>query len=92
MKLRALNHTINIIQGTGFIPYPYYDINYSTSTIVVGHNIPIDGEDVDKELLNSIVLKGSIKILSHYFTGLGSNSDPVYEWLLSKINIMKEVK
>lgn len=92
MKIKILNHNINIIQGTGFIAYPYFDINYSSSTIIVGSNIPITGENVDKEILNSIIVKGAVKILNYYFSGLGSQSNVVYDWLVSKVNLLKEIK
>jgi hypothetical protein len=92
MKIKILNHNINIVQGTGFINYPYFDVNYSSSTIIVGSNVPLTGENVDKELLNNIIVKGSVKILNYYFNGLGSQSNVVYEWLLSKVNILKEIK
>lgn len=92
MKIKALNHTINIVQGTGFISYPYFDTNYSSSTIIVGNNVPINGDNVDKELLNQVIAKGTIKILNHYYNGLGSNANVVYDWLLSKTNLLKEAK
>lgn len=92
MKIKILNHNINIVQGTGFINYPYFDINYSSSTIIVGANVPLTGDEVDKELINNIVVKGAIKILNHYYNGLGNSNNVVYEWLISKVNILKDIK
>lgn len=92
MKIKVLNHNINITQGTGFIQYPYFNVNYASSTIVVGNNIQLTGDNVDKELLNQVIVKGIVQILNHYYTGLGQNGNIVYDWLISKTNILKEVK
>lgn len=91
LKLKALNQTITVVQGTGFIGYPYFDINYASATIIVGNNVKITGIDVDKELLNQIIGKGTVKILKQRFSGLDTE-DVVYDWLLSKANFIKEVK
>lgn len=92
MKIKVLNHNIDIVQGTGFIPYPYFEVNYTMSRIVVGNNVKISGEDVDKVLLNQVLVKGIVKILNYYYNGLGQSGDIVYDWLISKTNILKEVK
>ena len=92
LKLNALNQTITVVQGTGFIGYPYFDINYASATIIVGNNVKIIGEEVDKNLLNQIIGKGTIKILSQRYASLNCESNVVYDWLLSKTNFIKEIK
>lgn len=92
LKLKALNQTITVVQGTGFIGYPYFDVNYASATIIVGNNVKITGEEVDKDLLNQIIGKGTVKILSQRYASLNSESNVVYDWLLSKANFIKEIK
>ena len=92
LKLKALNQTITVVQGTGFIGYPFFDVNYASATIIVGDNVKIFGEEVDKDLLNQIIGKGTIKILSQRYSSLNAEANVIYDWLLSKTNFIKDIK
>ena len=90
MKIRFLNNTISILQGERALPYPYYDINYAYKNIIVSSHIRLD-KDTDKDLINEIILKGCIDIASKYYVGLNNQSNPIYDYLISKIDILDDV-
>lgn len=90
MKIKFLNNTISILQGERALPYPYYDINYAYKNIIVSNHIRLD-ENVDKKLVNEIILKGCIDIASKYYVGLNNQSNPIYDYLISKIDVLDEV-
>lgn len=90
MKIRFLNHTISIIQNDRALPYPYYDINYAYKNVIVSNHVNIT-DNVDNEQLNEIILKGCIDIAQHYSMGLNNNTNPVYDYIISKVNILGDV-
>lgn len=90
MKLIALNQTIEIKNSTGFIPFPFYDINHSSNLVLISNHIRLD-ENVDIELVNQVVLKGVIDLLSFKYNGLNNKDNIVLNWLISKIDITKEI-
>lgn len=89
MKIELLNQIIDINNSRAFIPYPYFDLNYSSNLILISNHLPLD--EIDKEQLNQIVLRGGIQLLKQKYSGLGTNSDVVLDFLLSKINITKDL-
>lgn len=90
MKIKFLNNTISILQGERALPYPYYDINYAYKNIIVSNHIRLD-KDVDRQLVNEIILKGCIEIASKYYVGLNNQSNPIFDYLVNKINILEDV-
>lgn len=92
MKLKILNQILTIEQSSRFIPHPYYDLNYSSDLILVSNHIPLKGEGyTDKDLLNYVILKASIDILSNKLGGVNSKTNVVLDWLISKIDIVDDI-
>lgn len=89
MKLNLLNQIITIENSNRFIEYPYYDLNYASNLILVSSHLNL--KDIDKDVLNSIILKGSISLLNNRYNSLGNSSSVVLDMLLSKIDITKDL-
>lgn len=90
MKIKFLNQIIQIKQSDRPLPSPFYDVNYAYKTIYISSHIDMS-EGADKEQLNNIILKGCIDITKNVYCGLGANENPIYDYLLSKINILTDV-
>lgn len=90
MTIKFLNQTIEIRKSDRLLSYPFYDVNYSYKIIYISSHIDLAG-DVDREQLNNIILKGCIDIAKNTYCGLGANENPVYDYLLSKVNILEDV-
>lgn len=90
MRIKFLNQTIEIKNSERPLPSPFYDVNYAYKIIYVSSHIKLDGE-VDRELLNNVILKGCIDISKNVYCGLGVTENPVYDYLLSKINVLDDV-
>ena len=90
MKIKFLNQTIEIKSYDRPLPSPFYDINYAYKVIYISSHINIQG-DTDKDLLNSVILKGCIDITLREYAGMGSNGNPVYDYILSKVNILNDI-
>lgn len=90
MKIRFLNQTITILQSDKPIPYPYYDINYAYKSIIISTSISIT-ENVDKELLNEIILKGCFDITMRDYNGILTKANPLVDYIISKIYLLNDV-
>lgn len=89
MKIKFLNQTITIKNSDRPLPNPFYDVNYAYKTIYVSSHINLLG-DYDKELVNNVILKGCIDIAMNSYPSMGGQN-PVYDYILSKINILNDV-
>lgn len=89
MKILILNQVITLMNINNFIPYPYFDINYATNTILISNHLKL--ESIDKETLNQITIKGAIKLLNNRYSGLGSDGNIILDYFISKINITKDL-
>lgn len=90
MKIKFLNQIIQIKQSDRPLPSPFYDVNYAYKIIYVSSHIDMS-ENVDRELFNSIVLKGCIDISKNTYCGLGVTENPVYDYILTKVNVLDDV-
>lgn len=90
MKITILNQVIEIKNSTGFIPFPYYDVNHSSTAIFVSNHINLV-ENVDLQLLNTIILKGAIDLLSYKYGNLNNKDNIILNWLSSKVNLTKDL-
>lgn len=90
MKIKFLNQIIQINQSDRPLPSPYYDVNYSYKVIYISSHVDMS-KNADKELLNNIILRGCIDITRKIYCGLGVTENPIYDYLLSKVNILDDV-
>lgn len=89
MKVKFLNQTITIKSNERPLPSPFYDVNYAYKTIYISSHINLSG-DYDKELVNSVILRGCIDIANNVYPNMNGQS-PVYDYLLSKIDILNDI-
>ena len=90
MKIKFLNQTITILNSDRPLPSPFYDINYAYKTIYISSHVNTSSSG-DKELLNGIILRGCIDIALNSYPIMGNGQNPVYDYILSKVNILNDV-
>jgi hypothetical protein len=90
MKIKFLNQTITITNSDRPLPVPFYDVNYAYKIIYISSHLNLN-DLTNKEMLNDIILRGCIDISMNSYPVMGSGQNPVYDYLLSKINILNEV-